>query len=1031
MKTPRLSLALLLVALMPAPARGEPEGVLAAPPVDMVVASVTLRDADTGETGPFAAGAGIDVTVTLRNDGRDVVSLRRIALRAAPALTVSDPASDAIDNDGDGETDEEDEAFRQRNGEGDVWRFAGDGLALGPGDTVTRALRVGIAETARPGTVATLALSAGTTLSESARSRPQKTLHEIGIALASPALTIASDAGEAISTLSEPVMTGDVVLPGAVLEDARVSVAFPPAMTGASVESYRVGPAIDCAEDPAPTVEDGRALLHLGRCRIDGTRPPPDRAVRLAVSLTPRDAAPGIAGEALAAWRAIAVTLEASDGGAALGKKTLDMTLRGPRPVTGLTLPRGRRYRTGDPVVARLSVANEGDLPLAGSEIGIVNDEAFACVSAVFGEDGETRDCEGTGLALPPVAIGETLDIALTLRLREDALFEAGDGPELVLTGDAVAAHPFPVRPLAMALHEAPFLEIADDGDLTAGDTGPTATIGDAARLRVGGTLPPGRYRGEVRLMARIIASQTGIPLSPATLTVADPVLEITDAKGKTVEAQPGFSTREGPIWAEYVLAFDLRNDGAGAGENRAFTAEFDIRLADDPRLEAERVLEITAETDAYGDNTMVGASWIAILVREPDLRLKLLSPDDDRIVEPDERFGVVSLACNYGDSPAHGTVLTLDTSPRIDLLSKETRAQVFTVPLDAARDGQFDEIDAQRAALDGIEARVYERSVALVPGDVPLAPETCIGIELTAPLTEDPDDSDATASVLASLDAYASAADAGRARRYPAARGEPMRFTVQSVRLGPSTTIQLGNEASIAHPVELSVPEGLGPFSVSFETLSSTGLDWSLYTPGGGGDPMLWTGSRSYPAGATVAVEMRTETPAHPPLGWVDTSRLRAAILTASGKELGASLRLVIRTGTGSARAIGTDKRVALDRDCDGELADERAQDALFEAGKDATPGDCFVVRIGFENTGTREVEKIVIRDAVSSRTTLLPGSVSVRIAPEPLDRVVLPATEAAGDGEALEGGILEWEFMGLFRPGAVGEVEYRLRLE
>jgi len=1016
MTTMRCALILILATLSPATAQD-------ADPVDIVVEAATLRDGATGEGSPFAAGAGIDVAVTWRNDGEEAVSLRRIVLNADPVLTILDPASDTLDNDGDGETDEDDEAFRRHGGgDGAAWRFADGGLRLDPGDTLTRTLRVVTAKTAPPGITATLGLSAGSTLSEGKRSRPQKTLHTFDIALVPATLSLESSDGVDISVLSEPVMTGEVVLPGAILGDARVGMAFSTAITGGAVRRYRVGTAIDCDEDPAPAVEDGRSILRLGRCTVDGAQPARDRTVQVSVPLTVTDAAPGVTGDALAEWRALGVTLTASDGDAEIGREILDMQLRGPRIATRLTLPPGRRYRAGDTVVARLGIANTGNLPLAVSTVTVLNTETFRCISATFGGEETARDCDGQAIALPSLDAGETLDVALTMQLRKDALFETGTGPRLELTGDTVAAHPFPVVPIAMALHVAPAVEVTEARDFEEVNTGFAATIGEGARLRISGSLPPGRYRGEVRLMARALAFRTGIPLSPATLLVTDPDLAISSAEGRKIGTNPEYSEKEGPLWSEHVLAFDLRGDTVDADRKRSFTADFDIAIADDPRLTAGRVVELTAETVAYGDSTMTGNTWIAVLVEEPDLRLKLLSLDDDRTVEPDERFGVVALACNYGDSAAHGAILTLDTSPRIDLLSEETVARVFTVPLDAAREGQLDEIDENREALEGVEARVYERSVTLVRGDAPVAPEECIGVELTAPLTPDPAGTDTTASVLAALDAYAGAAESSSARRYDAIRTPPMRFQARSVRLGPSTTIQLGNDATISHPVELSVPEGLGPFSVSLETLSSTGLDWSLLTMGGGGDLRPWVDGRKYADGSKIVIRMRTTTPERLPLGWVDTSRLRATILTEDGRRLDAALRLVIRAGTGSARAIDTEKRVALDRDCDGDLTDERAQDALFEPGKDARPGDCFVVRIGFENTGQREVEKIVIRDALSSRTTLLSDSASVRIAPEPLDDVILPRPES---------GILEWEFRGLFRPGAVGEVEYRLRLD
>ena len=55
--------------------------------------------------------------------------------------------------------------------------------------------------------------------------------------------------------------------------------------------------------------------------------------------------------------------------------------------ITRLTLPPGRRYRAGDTIVARLGIANTGNLPLAASTVTVLNAETFRCISATFGEE--------------------------------------------------------------------------------------------------------------------------------------------------------------------------------------------------------------------------------------------------------------------------------------------------------------------------------------------------------------------------------------------------------------------------------------------------------------------------------------------------------------------------------------------------------------------------------------------------------------------------------------------------------------------
>lgn len=1014
MTTVRLAMTLILFAALPATAQDIPTA-------DVVIESTTLRDARTGANGPFPPGAQVDATMVLRNRGDEPVSVRRIALSTSALLTLLDPASDGLDNDGDGETDEADEAMRHRNRGDATLRLEGGGLSLDPGAGATRILRLSIDKDALPDASGTLTVTAGSTLAAKQRSRPQKAGHVFTITVAPLPLTLASSVTTDITVRSRPVLSAEVTLPGGTLTDAEVSLDLPPAMQGASIRSYRVGPAISCDGEPGPVVRADRASLRLGRCIVDEARPAQDRTIRLSAPTTLKDAPQDSTGAEVAEWRAMRVSFSASDGDMLLGGTALELTLQGPRVGATVTLPDDTRYRLGDDVPATVRIANTGDYPLEAAVLRLHNDETFTCEGARV--DGTDLTCDGDAVSLPRIDTGGTLDIDMRLRLRPDALIEAGTGPELTLTDDLLGSYNLPVAPVPLTLHEPPEIEIAALGDWAKDGTVTVATIGDTSRLRLAGTLPPGRYRGEVRLLARALDARTGKPVAPAALSLATLDIRILSGDG-TVVAEPTEITQGGDtLWSHHAVPFDLSDSAEGADAARRFVAEIDVTLADEPGIEAGNLLEIVAETTAYGENAASGSTWIDVLVQEPDLRLKLFSLDDDRMIQPDERFGILSLACNYGESPAFGTDIVLDTPQRIDLPSEQTITRVFTVPLEAVRSGSLDEIDAESRDLPDIDVAIGTQSARLALETLPLAADQCIGMEVRAPLGMDRSGSVTTANVFASLAPYAGHRDEDTARRYPATRTPFLRFQTPVVSIGPSTTIQIGNDRRIVHPLELTVPDYLGAFRVTLESQSSAGLRWEVHERREGEILVPWVdNARAYPADSSLELVMQTDVPDTVPLGWVDTSRLRAMILTDDGRRFDAALRLVIRTGTGSARAIDTDKRVAVDRDCDGLLSDELVQDAVFEPSKDATPGDCLIVRIGFENTGLKEVERIIIRDAVSARTALLPNSATVRIAPEPLDTVTLP-------DPAKE--ILEWEFEGLFRPGAVGEVEYRLRLD
>ncbi len=1015
----RLPLLMILLAGL-ASATGIPASAQDAPPPDIVMEKAELTDAVTGKTGPFLPGSDIDITIHLMNRGRAAVDLRRIVLRASSMLEVADPVGDTLDNDADGEVDERDEAFHLRNDDGVAWRLMGDGLRLQPGGRLTRMVRVSVRETALPGTSGVLSLSAGSTLAEAERSRPQRTLHLFPVPLAPPVLSLALSGADKIDVSDPPLLAAAIVIPGGILSDAVVTLDLPPALDGKDIERLRIGSAIACGGDSEPQIAGKTMTLRLGRCRIDPAAEARDRTVRFSLTTTVTDADPAGSDAEIAAWRDIAATLTLRNGDIRLGRTVRNAALSGPLLKLEAALPAGARYRPGDMLPASLRIVNRGNAPLPALRLRIAKGGTFLCETVSVGEDIGPEPCADGIMLSSVIEPGESLDIALEARLRNDALIEADTGMEVQIEGSIPGPLSFPVIPVAMVPHDAPRIVLDDPGEWSVEDTITTATIGQGAKLRISGSLPPGRYRGDIRLLARMIDARTGAPVAPAGLTIKRPDLSILDADGSTVGTVAEMTETHDTVWSQSLIPFDLRDEMESAGEDRSFTATVDVALADDPALQSNRLMEIIAESTAYGDTTVSGSEWIEVLVAEPDLRLKLFSLDDDRVIHPGEALGVTALVCNYGDSPAFGTRLVVDLPSRFDLASDETRKRAFTVPLEAVRTGDVADLPSGTAAPGQSRLAAEASRLTLDTGDAPLQKDECVGIELSGPLGADRIAVAPTVDVIGSLGSYRGNADPERTREYSGAETQPLRFIAPAIRFGPSTMIQLGEDRRIAHPVELVVPPWLGPFRVSLSPESSAGLEWTLFERGEDGQLTPWMDGAGFTPGSTVQMVMRTVAPDRLPLGWVDTSRLRTVVLTGDGRSFGSTLRLVIRSGTGSARTIDTDKRVALDRDCDGSLADEHAQNAVFESTKDAAPGDCLIVRIAFENTGLREVERIVIRDVISTRTTLLPGSPSVRIAPEPLDSMTSPDP----------GGALQWEFEGLFRPGAVGEVEYHLRL-
>ncbi len=987
---------------------------------DIVMSLTSSEIAGSGEGGPFPPGALIETVVEMRNRGGDALNMRRIVIQSSPSLILLDPALDTLDNDFDGTIDDRAEALQRKGDDGAAWRLLGDGIRIEPGETLRRMMRFRVRRDALAGTSGFFSLSTGTTLAEGPRSRPQRSRRVFPVAFIPPRPSLELSETDALTVASKPIVTARIVLPGGIIPDTTLSYALPPAMQATKILRIETGPAITCAAEDTMITEGG-ATATLGSCESDGDRPEDERRITFAIETALTDADPHGSDATIAKWRDLRAGLTVQSGPTTLAETHLSAQLTGPLvqiialsdPATGL--------RPGDTLTRVFTLKNRGDRPLTNARIRLTNPATFDCGDVEFTGVTPAIPCRRPAALPASLAPGETITATISATLRPDALIEADTALAIELRSDEMATTLFPAAPLSMATHTSPNLTIAEARDWMTEGPISSATIGQTARLRIRGTLPPGRYPGDVRLLSRMVDARTGAPVSPAVIEVGDAHLSITGPDDEMVLETTIIDTRPDSIWSQYVLPFDLRDDEVTGASAREFTAEIDVTLADDPSLRRDRLLEITAESTAFGDSTVSSPAWAEVLITEPDLRLKLFSLDDDRVIQPGEPLAVVLLACNYGDSAAHGTSMRLDLPERLDIDALANRA--FKIPLEVVQNRAFSILSDDAKPED--QARITldrdKFTLTLDQNTAMFDARECLGIEMRGPLVTDRTGSATNIAVEARLDAYFSISKHNAARRYLGGSSSILRFRVPAVRFGPSDMIRLGDARRLDHNLELAVPSYLGPFRLSLSPESSTGLDWALFDRQPSGKLTPWNEGTDYPAGATIPLAMRADAPRILPLGWVDTSTLRAVILADDGRSFAATLRLVIRGGSGPTNAIETSKRVALDRDCDGELGDEIAQDAVFEAGKDAAPGDCLIVRIEFTNVGTGEVERIVIRDVVSARTTLLPDSPNVRIAPEPLDRVLPPDSEQ---------GTLEWEFEGLFRPGAVGEVEYGLRL-
>jgi|GEM_PF-2800561 len=579
----------------------------------------------------FVPGAPVTLRMVVRNTGDEAVTLRRVVLNASPDIVLTDPATDGVDNDENGETDEADEAYHRQEDDGAVMRFGTEGVRIEPGDSVTRRVRVALDDDALPGLSEVLTLTARTILADARPAWPQNTEQDITLRATPVAMTLMVDDSAALGVEVGVTTTFDgvVTLPGGTVPDGRVTLTLPPALNDATIQSYRIGDAITCDDEPETRIEEDAASLYLGRCAVDADAAEDARSVRLSVSTNPAASPAQATRSQIADWRALSVYLGFWNDDTLLDGKVKNLILRGARLVaTTIPLSSNTRLEPGDTVTMRLTVENRGDSALSDARVTLLNPQTFRCDEARVEGAGEIR-CIDNIVTLPKIDAESTLDIALDLRLRNDALIDTNTGPALEVAADGIGKRSLPVPRMAMALHEAPTLRVVDRGAWAEQDGVLAATIGDGGRLRLSGVLPPGRYPGEVRLLARAVDARTGMPVAPATLIIPDPDLTITTLDGDRTGTTGDPTTKTGTLWAQYVIPFDLSEATEGADESAA-----------------------------YGDSTAPSTSWVEILVREPELRLKMFSLDEDRVIQPTGSFGIVSLACNYGDSPAHGAIL-------------------------------------------------------------------------------------------------------------------------------------------------------------------------------------------------------------------------------------------------------------------------------------------------------------------------------------------------------------------------------------
>lgn len=969
------------------------------------------------------AGDAFLVPFALRNRSPDDVWLRRIVLRVPDGMEIVPPVLDRIDNDRDGMVDEADEAFDGVEPHAKAWLGDPRDEPLSAGSAVERAVKLRLLPDMEAGASATLDIVAAASDGDlSLRARLP-----IEFELRAPTLGVTLDGSTETLILlpnDRPKLRTVLAVPSGGIEELTLALAGNPAVGGFVDLAAGAGVGMDCGEVAAPQIStEGRiATAHFGTCRADLSRPETERVVWLEGQLRLSDADAFDDLDVIRASRIVRVDASASRGTAPVALP-MSVAARIAGPLIGGTLLEATTdpVDAGDVLSLKLQVVNRGDADTRNLTLRLMDDGAIDCASVRLHDGGQVRDACSDGLALQELPPGASQDIGFTVALRDDAAFRGEVGLRMMLSADNIEDAPLPRLPYRLRLPDPPMLRIGEDSQWRDVDGIPTVRIGDLGVVEISGSLPEGVYPARLRILARSVDAQTGEPVGPApivakSLRLQSPALEFTIDSAPVMTIEDGWTVIAAPS-TRMAVPVDPQP------EAHAFTGVARLLLRDVEEAQAGRVVEITAKLDLFDAETVGGDSWVEALIVEPEIELTVRSTDADRSIEFGETVEIASIACNRGLAAAHGFIMRTSIPSSLAVTDIE-RARFFLLPAVSAHSAEA--VFSSDAKPVGKIAASSDNAIVrgvFVDG-LTLDPGLCATLALPVRRTGSsiPEDSSHAAVIETAIEPF-KGREGIDGRLYPGVEGRELRFVLPPLRFGPPSDRDVGAEDMIVHEVSLGLPGAPGFYRVALVPDSAEGLDWTILRIGEDGAATPWQNGTEVRGAQDLRFRLEARNEGDLPLGWIDTTILRAAIFSENADPVAVSTRLVSRREEAPGGSISVIKTLALDRDCDGDVGDERVQDALFEPVKDAAIGDCVIFRVAFRHSGNREMERIVVRDSVPDGTELRADAVEVIRAPEPLQNVqVLPPKDGERD--------MVWRFDGLFKPGVEGEVSYAVKL-
>lgn len=959
--------------------------------VGLSIAGTSLRDMSSKERTRFSGGDEISLRVILRNYSDASVQIQRIVFWPSEGIGLQSPTDDGVDNDGNGIIDDAAEGRAQKFPDGTLMRLGGAAGRLEPGASTSYTFVVDVSNSVPLDRDAFIRLGLGTTSDETSDRRVSRVEEIVDIPISRPSLALSVLKHNRLERQDRPLARVLFRLPAGQLEETELRLSLPTALSENGGPRVRFSGDWRCENAEKPKREGRDLVWLLGRCGGNGGR--------LTVTLPLKVVAPSAANSAFRA------TL--TSGALEMASAEVPITIVGAFPIARLVDSVQPELKNGE-IRLRLKLRNDGQEPLMRPVISLRFDTSrSASVRCIEIERPFLTHCADRHGLMESMDVGSEREIELVARLDDKAVVDlAGLSVDLSLE-DAATDETYALPRVSVAL-PAPAPPILSLGSKTAALS---IQAGDVVPLRIEGTHPPGRHFGILRILARVVDAQTGIPEEPALLEKV-----IGDLSRDAEISNLTFSSELASGWARYSAPLDF-SAREGMADPKPWSADIALHLGFASALRDGQVLEIAAETSAFGDVPVRSEDWIDLLLVAPSMATMMSPMDGIRTVIPGAPLSVLTLSCNLGSAPATGLAMRMITEAQL----QDTEIRAGTISRDLIADAVLTPQIMEQFSAHNSDVSHTLRGTSIgteitLRHSPRLDPDMCFGAAVTAQT-----DGAATPNGLrfvSALSAYRGSGVKPALFQAPAEASLVLRRAAFSLPPKSEAAIMDGGDAE--HRLPITLPAILGAGSLSIDVTGSQSLPWQIAFEPPDGPSWDASAATEIAAGINGHLVIKATPSGKLSRNWLDNSVLSARFVDATGKAHVATTNLLTRRAA-KGPSISIEKRIARDRDCDGSLLDETFADGLFEMVKDLASGECAILRLEFEHQGDVSLEEISIEDQLGPATSLIGESQSVLEFPEEFQTV---ETKHSDDRRALT-----WQFEGLFEPGARGTVQYAIR--